>query len=146
MTALNQVVNDTGTVVYCGPTVIASIVNKPVSVVYKAIWSVKRTRKRPPIKGMYNRELKDAFARFGYLLVPVDFIVPLPERETLNQWARGRGEEEWKTTFVMVVGKHFVAVHGWKFVDSKVYGKPVFIEDAPCRRRRIRRLWKVVKM
>ena len=152
---------------WCGPAVISSITGFPVDHVVETIRKVRENMGcefssrwvagkdgeyynqdyRLPVKGMYDGEVRYTLQRYGYNLIPSVENVPRYNkkglRPTLAQWLKARGDRNEMN--LISAGHHYQLVKGVKLVDNATKD-PVFISKAPHRRRRMKKVYKVVKI
>ena len=138
---LNELVNDTGRIAYCGPTVVSAITGTPVSRIEEEIW---RHRERPAladdrsvVTGTDDGEVRAALAAFGYEMAPhQDFkMLERKARPTLLQWMQ-KPRNAWVHHVIgLHKGKigHWVVVKGVMLCDTYSAGKWQFVVDGPHR-------------
>lgn len=126
---LHDVKNDTPRRAFCGPTVIASITNTPVSRV-KAL--VRKITGRRNVTGMYNsgvrkaleaKGLKCKYRRLSYGGQKTE------DKQTFAQWLAKEYRYWPKSIYVIEFTSHFVAVYGDYFVDSSTGGKVIPLSE-----------------
>jgi hypothetical protein len=152
---LRQVKNDlrSGRSGYCGPTVLASITGRRLSVINELIreqrWGTKREAKlngvrRGGITGTSAGDLRRVLRHYGLDMLRVESYGQ-GVRPTLATWLKRR---EPNTLYVVNVGfrrGHWTAVKGRKFLDTFTNGQPVWLKDAPHRKKRVRDVWVVTR-
>ncbi|MGQ3210913.1 MAG: hypothetical protein ACT6U0_21390 [Shinella sp.] len=137
---LRDVVNDTKSRAFCGPTAVAAITGEPVSRVRDAFRLVRygtnwiRRHRSPPIMGTYTHEIERVLRLFGY----VGAWHKVPGRPTLAAYLEDRGGLQRTHPCVVRVTRHVVAVSGWVFCDTASKGQLVNADDAPGRRKRVK--------
>jgi hypothetical protein len=141
--------NDTAGRGYCGPTVVACLTGRSLSEVLDVIRAGRchptdSLGRKAPVRSTYSGELIAAFRTFGWRVVEAHRFRTNPP--TLARWLRSRSPAERAQTFVVEVTGHWVAVSGRKVVDTFTKGKPVWLKDAPDRRKRVHRTWTVTKI
>jgi hypothetical protein len=140
---LSNVVNDTRSRAYCGPTAVAAIVAQPVSVVrdafrfarYGGNW-VNRDR-APAIIGTANREVEAVLQIFGF----VGRWQAVPGNPTLAAFLEKREGEVRTHPCIIGVTRHWVTVSGWQFCDTISRGMVVDADEAPRRRKRVKKVF-----
>ena len=144
---LHDVVNDTKSRAFCGPTAVAAITGEPVSRVrdafrlvrYGANWTSRH--RSPPIMGTYPHEVESALRLFGYVGV-WRTVEGLP---TLAAYLEGREGLQRTHPCVVRVKRHVVAVSGWVFCDTLSKGQVVDADKAPGRRKRVKEVFVVTR-
>lgn len=146
--ALRDVVNDTKSRAFCGPTVVASIARQPISVVRNAFRLVRHGRdwvnfrQSPPIMGVSIEELEATLRLFGF---GGSWKGPC-QAQSLAAWLESRnGDERTNPTIVRVTG-HAVAIRGWEFCDTISNGLVIDANEAPGRRRLVRDVFVIDRM
>lgn len=140
---LRDVVNDTKSRGFCGPTAVAAITGEPVSRVrdafrlvrYGASWTSRH--RSPPIMGTYTHEIEQVLRLFGY----VGAWRKVTGQPTLAAWLEDRGSLLRTHPCVVRVTCHVVAVSGWVFCDTLSKGQVVDADQAPGRRKRVREVF-----
>lgn len=136
---LHDVVNDTKSRAFCGPTAVAAITGEPISRVrdcyrlvrYGSGW-VNR-RRTPPIMGTRLAETEKVLRLLGFA-VSWQKVTDAP---TLAAYLDCRtGMQRTYPCAVRVTG-HLVAVSGWLFCDTFSKGQVVDADTAPGRRKRV---------
>jgi len=137
---LKDVINDTKTRAWCGPTAIASITGKPISVVRNAFRFVRfgdrwlNFPRSTAIVGVTMWEVQAVLKTFGL----TGHWETLTRQPTLASWLEDRvGLCRIHPTIVHVTG-HFVAISAWEFCDTFSRGYVVDAEEAPGRRKRVK--------
>lgn len=144
---LHDVVNDTKSRAFCGPTVVAAITGEPVSRVrdafrlvrYGANWTSRR--RSPPIMGTYTHEVERVLRLFGY----VGTWHKVPGRPTLAAYLEDRSGLQRAHPCVVRVTRHVVAVSGWVFCDTASKGQLVDADKAPGRRKRVKDVFVITR-
>jgi hypothetical protein len=149
---LREVKNDlpNGVHAYCGPTVLASVTGKRLSVIREMIrahrWGSAAEAKRLGIRragvtGVGISEMRYVLRHFGLDMLRTESYGS--KRPTLAAWLKARKEPD--NLCIIDVGfppgGHWAAVKGRKFVDSYTKGVPVWLKDSPHRRKRVRYVW-----
>lgn len=142
---LNETLNDTGRVAFCGPTIVSAITGTPVSKIEEEIW---RHREKPmlaandtQVTGTDDREVRAALAAFGFEMVPhQDFkMLERKARPTLIQWMQ-KPRNAWVHHVIgLHKGKvgHWVVVKGVMLCDTYSGGKWQFVVDGPHKSSRL---------
>jgi hypothetical protein len=145
---LHEVKNDTNGKGYCGPTAIASITGKRLSVVLDEFRKVRGWdgwgRKRR-IGGTSRWECLQVLRRFGWYNTDRLYFDdrPTKERPTLTSFFKVRDP---KVTYLVEVSNHWIAVAGRKMCDTYTKGVPTFIGKAPHRRKRVAMVYGLTKL
>lgn len=136
---LHDIINDTKSRAFCGPTAVAAITGEPISRVrdcyrlvrYGSGW-VNR-RRAPPIMGTRLVETEKVLRLLGFA-VSWQKVTDAP---TLAAYLDNRtGMQRTYPCAVRVTG-HLVAVSGWLFCDTFSKGQVVDADAAPGRRKRV---------
>lgn len=135
---LHDVVNDTKSRAFCGPTAVAAITGEPVSRVRDAFRLVRHGAgwteydRAPSITGTRDYEVQRVLRLFGY----VGSWRRIAGQPTLAAWLEGRTGVERTHPCVVHITGHWVAVSGWVFCDTFSKGQVVDADQAPGRRKR----------
>lgn len=137
---LHDVVNDTKSRAFCGPTAVAAITGEPVSRVrdafrlvrYGAGWT--EYDGAPAVTGTRDYEVQGVLRLFGY----VGSWRRIAGQPTLAAWLEGRTGVERTHPCVVHVTGHYVATAGWVFCDTFSKGLVVDADKAPGRRKRVK--------
>lgn len=146
--SLRDVVNDTKTRPFCGPTAVASITRQPISVVRNAFRLVRHGkdwvnfRQSPPIMGVSIEELEATLRLFGF---GGSWKGACPA-QSLAAWLENRRGVERTNPLIVRVTGHAVAVRGWEFCDTISNGLVVDANEAPGRRRVVRDVFVIDRM
>jgi hypothetical protein len=140
---LRDVVNDTKSRAFCGPTAVAAIVGEPVSLVRDAFrfarcgagW-VKYDR-APAIMGTTHREVQLALELFGF----TGYWQTIPDKPTLAAFLETREGRMRTYPCIVNVTHHWVVVSGWQFCDTFSKGMVVEADEAPRRRARVKKVF-----
>ena len=151
MSSLNDVVNDTGRVAFCGPYLLSAITGWTVSKVEDAIREHRELppHKKPVVRGTYADEVQAALAQFGYDMTPCASYMnrPRKERPTLWQWMQ-KPRNAW-VSYILAVHKgkegHWILIKGVKMCDTFTEGRWTFVVDGPHRGCRIMEVFEVRK-
>lgn len=142
---LRDVVNDTKSRPFCGPTAVAAITGAPISVVRDAFRLARYGRKwlsmprSPAIKGTWPSEVTAVLSMFGY----IGNWAPVSGRPTLARWLDERKGVTRTNPCIMEVTGHVVATSGWQFCDTSSSGVVVEATEALGRRARVRAVFVV---
>ncbi|MGW9232517.1 hypothetical protein ACWGPT_16785 [Pseudorhizobium sp. NPDC055634] len=136
---LHDIVNDTKSRAFCGPTAVAAITGEPISRVrdcyrlvrYGSGW-VNR-RRAPPIMGTRLVETEKVLRLLGFA-VSWQKVADAP---TLAAYLDNRTGMQRTYPCVVRVTGHLVAVSGWLFCDTFSKGQVVDADTAPGRRKRV---------
>jgi len=135
---LHQIVHDNRSKLWCGPAAIAAVTGQPTSVVTRALLQVRDGK---PVKGIYNHELLGALRMLGYM--PSEEVRVRGPLTLAEFAAKHRNLFSERPMIVQVTG-HYVVLAGRRFVDSHTM-TPVWLKDAPHRRRRVEWAWSFTK-
>ena len=136
---LYDVVNDTKSRAFCGPTAVAAITGEPISRVHNCYRLVRHgsgwvyRRRSPLIKRTNLAETEKVFRLLGFAVS----WQKVKGKPTLAAYLENRaGEQRTHPCAVRVTG-HLVAVSGWVFCDTFSKGQVVDVDAAPGRRKRV---------
>lgn len=135
---LHDVVNDTKSRAFCGPTAVAAITGEPISRVRDAFRLVRHGAgwteydRAPSIMGTQDYEVQRVLRLLGY----VGSWRRIARQPTLAAYLEGRTGVERTHPCVVHVTGHWVAVSGWVFCDTFSNGQVVDADQAPGRRKR----------
>jgi hypothetical protein len=145
--ALHEAHNSETTKSWCGPTVVSSITGRDVARV-KDLIRDRRGYKwlgKEAVKGTTWNDIHHALKHYGYRLDSQSAFFD-KERPTLAGWLRMTSKTRKPDAYYVVnLTDHWVVIHGRKFCDSLTKGKPVFLRSAPGRRKRVERVYVVVR-
>lgn len=137
---LRDVVNDTRSRGFCGPTAVAAIVGQPISLVRDAFRLVRDGRnwinrdRAPVIRGTSRSDVRTVLELFGF----TGHWHSIGHRPTLAAYLDERtGLARTHPCIVGLTG-HWVALSGWQFCDTFSKGQVVDADIAPRRRARVR--------
>ena len=140
---LRDVVNDTRSRAYCGPTTVAAITGMPISLVRDAYRLVRHgagwvTRPRAPrITGTYWHETEQVLRLLGFTGSWQIF----DSAPTFAAFMEKRVGKTRTHPCAVFVTRHVVAVSGWQFCDTFSKGIVVEADDAPRRRARVKKVF-----
>lgn len=141
--SLRDVVNDTSARAYCGPTAVASITGTPISLVrdcyrlvrYGARWV--NLPRAPRIAGTYWYETEKVLRMLGF----IGTWHSVRGSPTLAAFLEQRSGTVRSHPCAIFVTRHVVAVSGWQFCDTFSNGVVVEADDAPRRRKRVKKVF-----
>ena len=169
---LNEVRNDTGRTVFCGPTVLSAITGFSVSRIEAEIIKGRggvscrsgaspdatvgggnvpvreECNGLPPVvKGTYSHEVADTLAAFGYRMDLKSRFDHLPRKERPTVWGWMQLPRNAWTYYILAVHKnregHWILIKGVKLCDTYTDGKWTFVCDGPHRGARISEVYEV---
>ena len=169
--SLNDVVNDTGRVAFCGPFVLSAITGYPVSSVENEIRAFRgeptmtevssseaplSTRrlaigqpKAQAIKGTYTEEVAAALAHFGYRMDLNESFMHLERKKRPSVWTWMQKPRNAWAHYILAVHKgkdgHWILIKGVKLCDTYSLGKWQFVCDGPHKGARIMEIFEVRK-
>ncbi|WP_296083077.1 hypothetical protein [uncultured Agrobacterium sp.] len=144
---LRDVVNDTKSRPFCGPMAVAAITGEPISRVRDAFRLVRHgegwihCKRAPAIMGTLTYEVERVLSIFGY----VGSWRVVDDQPTLAAWLEARAGVERTHPLVVQVTGHWIALSGWEFCDTRSRGRVVDAEEAPGRRKRVRRVFVITE-
>ncbi|RYH51410.1 MAG: hypothetical protein EON54_15050 [Alcaligenaceae bacterium] len=140
--------NDTSERAFCGPTAVAAIAGVTISEVrdtYREVrygWNWRRTLDHtPPITGTYWHETKRVLEKLGFH-GEWESISGSP---TLAALINATPDYLRRYPRAVFVTRHVVAVNRLQFCDTFSRGKVVDLDDAPGRRKRVKRVLRLTK-
>ncbi len=147
--SLNDVVNDTGRVAFCGPFVLSAITGYPVSRVEEEI----RTFRGDPedakkvIRGTYSEEVAAALRHFGYRMDLKEGFMHLARKQRPSVWMWMQKPRSAWAHYILAVHKgkegHWILIKGVKLCDTYSMGKWQFVCDVPHKGARIMEIFEV---
>jgi hypothetical protein len=149
--SLNEAINDTGRIAFCGPVVLSAITGYSIG---KVEDEIRRFRdlpdgRRAVVKGTHAEEVAAALAHFGYgMQLMASFLNrPRKERPTLWSWMQ-KPRNAW-AHYILAIHKgkegHWVLIKGVKLCDTFSDGRWQFVCDGPHRGSRIMEVYEVKK-
>ncbi|MBU2325896.1 MAG: hypothetical protein KJ755_00850 [Alphaproteobacteria bacterium] len=144
---LRDVVNDTKSRPFCGPMAVAAITGEPISRVRDAFRLVRygegwiHYTRAPAIMGTLAHEVARVLRLFGF----IGSWRLVDDRPTLAAWLEARAGVERTHPLVVQVTGHWIALSGWEFCDTRSRGRVVDAEEAPGRRKRVRRVFVITE-
>lgn len=144
---LRDVVNDTKSRPFCGPMAVAAITGEPISRVRDAFRLVRygegwiHNQRAPAIMGTLAHEVARVLRLFGY----VGSWRVVDDQPTVAAWLEARSGVERTHPLVVQVTGHWIALSGWEFCDTRSRGRVVDAEEAPGRRKRVRRVFVITE-
>jgi hypothetical protein len=148
---LNEAINDTGRIAFCGPVVLSAITGYSIGKVEDEIRRFRNLAEgqRPVIKGTHAEEVVAALAHFGYGMQLIASFLnrPRKERPTLWSWMQ-KPRSAW-SHYILAIHKgkegHWVLIKGVKLCDTFSDGRWQFVCDGPHRGARIMEVYAVKK-
>ena len=152
---LNEAINDTGRIAFCGPVVLSAITGYSVGKVEDEIRRFRNPTgnvtdwQRPVVKGTHAEEVVAALAHFGYGMQLIASFLnrPRKERPTLWSWMQ-KPRNAW-AHYILAIHKgkegHWVLIKGVKLCDTFSDGRWQFVCDGPHRGARIMEVYEVKK-
>ena len=148
---LNEAINDTGRIAFCGPVVLSAITGYSIGKVEDEIRRFRNLAEwqRPVVKGTHAEEVAAALAHFGYgMQLVANFLNrPRKERPTLWSWMQ-KPRNAW-AHYILAIHKgkegHWVLIKGVKLCDTFSDGRWQFVCDGPHRGARIMEVYEVKK-
>lgn len=148
-TSLNEAVNDTGRIAFCGPYVISALTGLTIS---KVEDEIRRYRDipdfaKPVVRGTYSDEVEGALSAFGYRMeLKSSYMDKVrKERPTVWTWMQ-RPRNAW-AHYILAIHKgkegHWILIKGVKMCDTYTAGKWIFVCDGPHRGARIMEIFEV---
>lgn len=137
---LRDVVNDTKSRAFCGPTAVATIADEPISLVRDAFRFVRcgpgwvNYDRAPAIMGTTHREMRRVLELFGF----IGHWQTISGKPTLAAFLEAREGSLRTHPCVVEVTNHWVVISGWQFCDTLSKGKVVEADEAPGRRKRVK--------
>lgn len=130
---LNTFKNDIeGQRIWCGPTVLASILDKPISECNRIIEDIHKSKNYSPPNegGVPSGTIIEACAWFGIALIKIDYNGPLIKLRPYCLSIVGEG------------AGHYVVTHIGRLIDT--YNKtPTLIRKTRFKTERVREAWKI---
>ena len=166
--SLNDVVNDTGRVAFCGPFVLSAITGYPVSRVEEKIRAFRGEDIHAPggtgqlkaqspdgtgqlkaqaIRGTYTEEVAAALKHFGYRMDVNASFMHLPRKERPSVWTWMQKPRNAWAHYILAIHKgkedHWILIKGVKLCDTYSMGKWQFVCDGPHKGARIMEIFEV---
>ncbi len=147
--SLNNVVNDTGRVAFCGPFVLSAITGYPVSSVEKEISAFRGEPDgaKPVIRGTYSEEVAAALAHFGYRMDLKESFMHLERKKRPSVWSWMQKPRNAWTHHILAIHKgkdgHWILIKGVKLCDTYSLGKWQFVCDGPHKGAKIMEIFEV---
>lgn len=147
--SLNEAVNDTGRVAFCGPYVLSAITGFAISKVEDAIRDLREVPagRRPVVKGTYTEEVAQALDRFGFAMKPVATFMHLPRKERPTLWTWMQKPRNAWAHYILAIHKgregHWILIKGVKLCDTFSQGKWQFVCDGPHKGAKIMEIFEV---
>lgn len=122
---------------WCGPAAIAAVADVSYETAAAAINEVRGRAPTAAIKGARIDELATALRRLG-VSCHWEYVL----HGSLRQWASDRDAALYATKCIVLVTRHFIAVHGSEVVDSQRLGKHS-LADCGHRRKHVRAVLRI---
>lgn len=150
--SLNEAINDTGRIAFCGPVVLSAITGYSIATVEDEIRRVRNLTEwqKPVVKGTDAEEVAAALAHFGYgMQLKASYLDrPRKERPTLWSWMQ-KPRNAW-AHYILAIHKgkegHWVLIKGVKLCDTFSDGRWQFVCDGPHRSARLMEVYEVKKV
>ena len=146
---LNEAINDTGRVAFCGPYVISAITGWSIS---KIEDEIRRYRDipdsaKPVVRGTYADEVEGALASFGYAMHLKESYMQRPRKERPTLWSWMQKPRNAWAYYILAIHKgkegHWILIKGVKMSDTFTEGRWTFVCDGPHRGARIMEIFEV---
>lgn len=149
--SLNDVVNDTGRVAFCGPYVLSAITGFPISSVEDVIRAYRALpdHLKHVVKGTYADEVEHALAVFGFKMVLKESFMHVARKKRPSLWTWMQKPRNAWAHYILAIHKgkegHWILVKGVKMCDTFTEGRWTFVVDGPHRGCRIMEIFEVKK-
>jgi hypothetical protein len=149
--SLNEVVNDTGRVAFCGPFVLSAITGYSISKVESEILAFRQAPegKDRIVRGTYSEEVAAALAHFGYRMQIKESHMHLERKKRPSVWSWMQKPRNAWAHYILAIHKgkegHWVLIKGVKLCDTYSEGKWQFVCDGPHKGARIMEVFEVKK-
>ena len=149
--SLNEVVNDTGRVAFCGPFVLSALTGYSISRVEDEIRAFRQVPEgqAAAVRGTYSEEVAAALERFGYRMQIKESFMHLERRKRPSIWTWMQKPRNAWAHYIIAVHKgkegHWVLIKGVKLCDTYSLGKWQFVCDGPHKGARIMEIFEVKK-
>jgi len=146
--SLNEVVNDTGRIGFCGPYVISAITGHPLSRVEELIQSARTSpAKGAIVRGTTTDDVRAALSAFGYQMTLLADYTNLERKERPSVWSWMQKPRNVWTHYLLAITKgkegHWVLIKGVKLCDTFSQGKWQFVCDGPHKGAKILEIYEV---
>jgi hypothetical protein len=147
--SLNEALNDTGRVAFCGPYVLSAITGYPISKIEDVIRAGRELppERKPVVRGTYAEEVEDALAAFGYSMVPKETFMHLERKKRPTVWTWMQKPRSAWAHYILAIHKgkegHWILIKGVKMCDTYTEGRWTFVCDGPHRGARIMDVFEV---
>ena len=147
--SLNDVVNDTGRVAFCGPFVLSAITGYPVTSVEEQIriFRGQPADAKPVIKGTYKEDVAAALTHFGYRMDLKESFMHLERKKRPSVWTWMQKPRNAWAHHILAIHKgkegHWILIKGVKLCDTYSLGKWQFVCDGPHKGARIMEIFEV---
>jgi hypothetical protein len=149
--SLNEVVNDTGRIAFCGPFVLSAVTGYSISKVEDEIRAFRNVPagSRPVVKGTYAEEVAAALAHFGYRMELKESFMHLERKKRPSVWSWMQKPRNAWAHYILAIHKgkegHWILIKGVKLCDTYSAGKWQFVCDGPHKGARIMEVFEVRK-
>lgn len=135
---LSEVVNDTSSRAFCGPTAVAALTGIAISKVtdtYRFMRDGPNWKDALQITTTYWHEMERVLHKLGFCS-EWENVEGSP---TVGAFINAIGEYSLRFPRAVFVTGHVVAISGSRFCDTFTHGKVVGLDEAPGRRKRVKR-------
>jgi len=149
--SLNEALNDTGRMAFCGPYVLSAITGFPVSKVEDVIRQGRDLppERKPVVRGTYADEVEAALRSFGYAMVLKQSFMGEERKKRPTVWTWMQKPRSAWAHYILAIHKgkegHWILIKGVKMCDTFTEGKWTFVVDGPHRGARIMEVFEVRK-
>ena len=149
--SLNEAVNDTGRIVFCGPVVLSAITGYSVGRVEAEIGRLRHPASARPsrVEGTHAQEVAATLAHFGYSMQLVQGFLDRPRKARPSLWSWMQKPRNAWVHYILAIHKgkegHWVLIKGVKLCDTFSDGRWQFVCDGPHRSARIMEVYQVKK-
>ena len=149
--SLNDVVNDTGRIAFCGPFVLSAVTGYSISKVEDEIRAFRQVPEgsRPIVRGTYAEEVSAALAHFGFRMHLKESFMHLERKKRPSVWTWMQKPRNAWAHYILAIHKgkegHWVLIKGVKLCDTYSEGKWQFVCDGPHKGARIMEVFEVRK-
>jgi hypothetical protein len=147
--SLNEAVNDTGRMVFCGPVVLSAITGYSVGRVEAEIERLRHPASTRPsrVEGTHAQEVAATLAHFGYSMQLVQGFLDRPRKERPSLWSWMQKPRNAWVHYILAIHKgkegHWVLIKGVKLCDTYSEGRWQFVCDGPHKGARIMEVFAV---
>ena len=146
---LNEAINDTGRIAFCGPVVLSAITGYSIGKVEDEIRRFRNPTdcQRPAVKGTHAQEVAAALAHFGYTMEFKESFMQRSRKERPSLWTWMQKPRNAWVHYIVAVHKgkegHWVLIKGVKLCDTYSEGRWQFVCDGPHKGCRIMEVFEV---